>query len=132
MRLYVDNGVIKLNNKSWRTIRILNDELTQVYELKLRNSNIVIIESNRPEKNTDYVDVSTGIKYFLAIRDKNVDDAVYDPTLYLDSFDCIDLCDITHENNDLLKGINLLLENMTIENGTEGQLEVTENGWKLI
>jgi len=132
MRLYVDNGVIKLNNKSWKTIRILNDELTQVYELKLENNNIVINESNRPERNKEYTDESTGVNYFLAIRDREPDDTEYEPILYLDSFDCVDLCDITHENNDLLKSINMLLENMTLDNESEDQLEVTENGWKLI
>jgi len=132
MALYVENGIIKNNDKRWKTYRILNDELTQVYKLKKDNDdNLYLEETSKTEKNDELEDIATGVNYFFAIRDGDPDDNIYEATLYLDTFDCVDMCETIHKNSDDLAEIKSILVDMNLENSME-QLEVTTNGWKLI
>jgi len=93
MAIYVADGVIKQDNKTWYRHRILNDELTQVYEITLSATNVLGLKAiNRPERTKLLIDKVTGIRYFLAIVDRYPNDSIYEPILYLDSSDCPDTC----------------------------------------
>ncbi len=133
MALYVENGVIRNNNKRWKRYRILSDEIDRVYEIKLDNDdNLYLEEVDKPEKNDPLEDTLTGINYFFAIRDRDTEDTIYEPILYLDSYECTDMCETIHSTNEIIKELQIIIVNMELNNGNEDQLEVTSNGWKLI
>jgi len=133
MALYVINGILKNNTKRWKKYRVLNDEADAVFEVKKdSNDKLYIEEINKPEKNSVLVDEATGIRYFLAVKDSDPEDTVYDAILYLDSNDCVDMCEVIHENNLLIKELQSSIAEIGIDIDNISGDEETENGWKLI
>jgi len=131
MALAIRNNELYNNNKKWKTYRVLNDELNKVYKILIDDDDALYIkETNRPEKNDPIIDDVTGLRYFIAIKNINDEDDVYDAMLYLDSYDCVDMCETTKNNNDLLNEIKVMIENKTLNDDIE--LEITQNGWKII
>jgi len=132
MALAITNGIIINNNKRWRTIRVLNDEIDLVFEITQdANGYFITTLVDRPEKNPVIIDSGTGIRYFLAIKDAYPENVSYEPLLYLDSNDCVDMCEMLSDNNNLLKDLQTSLTELTLD-VSEITVEETSNGWKII
>ena len=128
MALAIRNGELYNNDDRWKTYRVLNDELETVYEINIDdNDNLYLEETNRPEDNDPIIDEVTGATYFVAIRDLNSEDDAYDAIIYIDTNDCIELCDLVKDTNNKVNEILVRIGEM--ETQTE---EFTSNGWKLI